>query len=64
MTEIEDAIEEGAIRTRIVKELLESLAESRKVMLDLNKDLKTRNAGPSYTTAPARYSTPSSETCK
>ena len=42
MTEIEDAIEEGAIRTRIVKELLESLAESRKIMLDLNKDLKTR----------------------
>jgi len=42
LTEIEDAIEEGAIRTRIVKELLESLAESRKIMLDLNKDLKTR----------------------
>ncbi|TMI09682.1 hypothetical protein E6H34_00735 [Candidatus Bathyarchaeota archaeon] len=42
MAEIEDALEEGAVRTMIVKELLESLAESRKIMLDLNKDLKTR----------------------
>ena len=42
LAEIEDALEEGAVRTMIVKELLESLAESRKIMLDLNKDLKTR----------------------
>jgi hypothetical protein len=37
-----DGIEEGPVRTRIVTELLESLAESRKIMLDQNKDLKTR----------------------
>jgi hypothetical protein len=42
MTENVDAIEEGAVRTRIINELLESLAESRKIMLDSNKDLKTR----------------------
>ena len=42
MTENADAIEEGALRTRIVTELLESPAESRKIMLDSNKDLKTR----------------------
>ncbi len=42
LAEIEDALEEGAVRTRIVKELLESLSESRKIMLDSNKDLKTR----------------------
>jgi len=42
MTENVDAIEESAVRTRIVTELLESLAESRKIMLDSNKDLKTR----------------------
>ena len=42
MTENVDAIEEGAVRTRIITELLESLAESRKIMLDSNKDLKTR----------------------
>jgi len=42
MTENVDAIEEGAVRTRIVTELIESLAESRKIMLDSNKDLKTR----------------------
>ena len=42
LADIEDALEEGAVRTRIVKELLESLSESRKIMLDSNKDLKTR----------------------
>jgi len=42
LAEIEDALEEGAVRTRNVKELLESLSESRKIMLDSNKDLKTR----------------------
>ena len=42
LAEIEDAIKEGVLRTRIVRELLESLAESRKIMLDSNKDLKTR----------------------
>jgi len=42
MTENLDAIEESAVRTRIVTELLESLAESRKIMLDSKKDLKTR----------------------
>ena len=40
MTENVDAI--SAIRTRIVTELLESLAEPRKIMLDSNKDLKRR----------------------
>jgi hypothetical protein len=35
-------MEESAARTRIITELLESLAESRKIMLDQNKDLKTR----------------------
>jgi len=42
LSEIEDAVEEGAVRTRIVRELIESLAESRKIMLDSDKDLKTR----------------------
>ena len=42
MIENVDAMEEGAVRTRIVTELLESLAESRKIMLDSNRDLKTR----------------------
>jgi len=42
VAENEDAIEEGAVRTRIITELMESLAESRKIMLDQNKDLKTR----------------------
>ena len=42
LSEIEDAVEEGAVRTRIVRELIESLAESRKIMLDSNEDLKTR----------------------
>src|SRR5256885_17080578 len=42
LSEIEDAVEEGAVRTKIVRELIESLAESRKIMLDSNKDLKTR----------------------
>ncbi len=42
MTENVDAIEEGAVRTRIITELLETLAESRKIMLDSKKDLKTR----------------------
>ena len=42
LSEIEDAVEEGAVRTRIVRELIESMAESRKIMLDSNKDLKTR----------------------
>jgi hypothetical protein len=42
MTDNIDAIEEGAVRARIVTELLESLAESRRIMLDSNKDLKTR----------------------
>jgi len=42
MTENVEAMEEGAVRTRIVTELLKSLAESRKIMLDSSKDLKTR----------------------
>src|SRR5207244_9245771 len=42
LAESEDAIKEGALRTRIVRELLKSLAESRKIMIDSNKDLKTR----------------------
>ncbi len=42
MTENVDSIEEGGVRTRIVTEPLESLAESRKIMLDSNKDFKTR----------------------
>jgi len=42
MTENVDAIEEGAVRTRIITELLETLAESRKIMLDSKTDLKTR----------------------
>jgi hypothetical protein len=35
-------MEEEAVRTQIVLELLESLAESKKIMLDQTKDLKTR----------------------
>jgi len=42
MAENEDMIEEEAVRTRIITELLESLAESRRIMRDQNKDLKTR----------------------
>jgi hypothetical protein len=42
LAENEDAIEEGEVRTRIITELLESLAESRKIMLDQNKGFKTR----------------------
>jgi hypothetical protein len=42
MTEDVEAMEEGAVRARIVTELLKSLAESRKIMLDSSKDLKTR----------------------
>ncbi len=38
----EDEIDENAVRTRIVRELLESLEESRRIMLDGEKDLKTR----------------------
>jgi hypothetical protein len=39
---VEDEIDEAAVRTRIVTELLESLEESRKIMLDQEKDVKTR----------------------
>jgi hypothetical protein len=39
---VEDEIDEAAARTRIVTELLESLEESRKIMLDQEKDVKTR----------------------
>ncbi len=42
MAENEDTIEEEAVRTQIITELLESLAESKKIMQDQNKDLKTR----------------------
>ena len=42
MAEIESAIEEAAVRTQIITEPLESLAESKKIMRDQNKDLKTR----------------------
>ncbi len=38
----ENEIEESAVRTRIVTELLESLEESRKIMLDRERDVKTR----------------------
>jgi hypothetical protein len=38
----EDEIEENAVRTQIVRELLESLEESRRIMLDKEKDVKTR----------------------
>jgi len=37
-----DSTEEDAVRTQIITELLESPAESKKIMLDSNKDLKTR----------------------
>ncbi len=43
MAENEDNVEEDVVRTRILMELLESLAESRKIMLDASKDLKTRD---------------------
>jgi hypothetical protein len=39
---VEDEIDEAAVRTRIVTELLESLEESRKIMVDQEKDVKTR----------------------
>jgi hypothetical protein len=42
LAENEDTIEEAAVRTQIITELLESLAESKKIMHDQNKDLKTR----------------------
>jgi len=42
LTGNDDSTEEDAVRTQIITELLESLAESRKIMLDSNKDLKTR----------------------
>jgi hypothetical protein len=64
MTENVDAIEEGGVRNRIVTELLESLAESRKIMLDSNKDLKKRERWTQLHTAPVRYSTQSSVTCR
>jgi hypothetical protein len=38
----EKEIEENAVRTRIVTELLESLEESRNMMLDRERDVKTR----------------------
>jgi len=38
----EKEIEENTVRTRIVTELLESLEESRNVMLDRERDVKTR----------------------
>ena len=37
MAENEDTIEEAAVRTQIITELLESLAESKKIMHDQNK---------------------------
>jgi len=37
-----DSTEKDAVRTQIITELLESLAESRKIMLDHDEDLKTR----------------------
>ena len=42
MAENQDTIEEERVRTHIITELLESLAESKKIMRDQNKDLKTR----------------------
>ena len=42
LTENNDPVEEDAVRTQIITELLESLVESRKIMLDHDKDLKTR----------------------
>jgi hypothetical protein len=42
-TKDEATVDEMAIRTRIITELLESLSESRKIMLDHNIDLKTRD---------------------
>jgi hypothetical protein len=42
LTNNDDSTEEDAVRTQIITELLGSLAESRKIMLDPNKDLKTR----------------------
>jgi len=42
LAENNDPVEEDAVRSRIIKELLESLEESRKIMRDYDKDLKTR----------------------
>jgi len=42
LAEDNDPVEECAVRTQSITELLESLAESRKIMLDHDKDLKTR----------------------
>jgi len=42
LAEDNDPVEEDTVRTQIITELLESLAESRKIMLDHDKDLKTR----------------------
>jgi len=42
LTENDDSTEEDAVRTHIITEFLENLAESRKIVLDPNKDLKTR----------------------
>jgi hypothetical protein len=36
------SIDENAIRSRIISELLDNLAESRRIMLNQNMDLKTR----------------------
>ncbi len=38
----DSSIDENAIRSRIISELLDNLAESRRIMLDQNMDLKTR----------------------
>jgi hypothetical protein len=38
----EKEIEENTVRTRIVTELLDSLEESRNMMLDRERDVKTR----------------------
>ena len=43
MAEDNDPVEEDTVRTQIITVLLESLAESRKIMLDHDKDLKTRD---------------------
>jgi hypothetical protein len=42
LAENENTIEEEAVRTQIITELVESLVESKKIMRDQNKDLKTR----------------------
>jgi hypothetical protein len=38
----DSSIDANAIRSRIISELLDNLAESRRIMLDQNMDLKTR----------------------